>query len=97
MPKSSETYGNFGKSSEISVNFRKLRKRFKPGSGELKRFMKLLENFGNSFKSVLEMFLLLFKNFRKIFGNLWKCSEIFRNLWKTSETDQKYFFSVFEL
>ena len=45
-----KTYGNFGKSSEISANFRKLRKRFKPVFEELKRFMKLLENFGNSSK-----------------------------------------------
>ena len=30
-----KTYGNFGKSSEISANFRKLRKRFKPVFGKL--------------------------------------------------------------
>ena len=45
-----KTYGNFGKSSEISVNFLKLRKRYKPVFEELKRFMKLLQNFGNSSK-----------------------------------------------
>ena len=43
-----KTYGNFGKSSEISAIFQKLRKRFKPVFERLKRFMKLLENFGNS-------------------------------------------------
>ena len=45
-----KNYGNFGKSSEISANFRKPRKRFKPVFEEFKRFMKLLENFGNSSK-----------------------------------------------
>ena len=55
-----KTYGNFGKSSEISVNFRKLWKRFKPVFEELKRFIKLLENFGNSSKNVFQMFLWFF-------------------------------------
>ena len=45
-----KTYGNVGKSSEISANIRKFRKRFKPVLEELKPFMKLLENFGNSSK-----------------------------------------------
>ena len=84
-----KTYGNFGKSSEIFVNFRKLRKRFKPVFEELKRFMKLLENFGNSSKVFSRS-----SNDFKIFG---KSSEIFGievlgNLGKfskTSETVQK--------
>ena len=45
-----KTYGNFGKSSEISVNFWKLQKSFKPIFEEFKQFIKLLENFGNSSK-----------------------------------------------
>ena len=65
-----KTYGNFGKSSEISVNFQKLRKLFKPVFEELKRFINLLENFGNS-SSVYQMFLWFFK----MFGNFRKTSE----------------------
>ena len=51
-----KTYGSFGKRSEFAANFRKLRKRFKPVFEELKRFLKLLENFGN-ISSVFQMFL----------------------------------------
>ena len=94
-----KTYGNFGKSSEISANFRKLRKRFKPVFEEHKRFMKLLQNFGNSSK----VFSRCFYGFLKFSENLQKFSEnfgngsklIFRcfydllkfseNLWKCSE------------
>ena len=70
-----KTYGNFGKSSEISANFRKLRKRFKPVFEELKRFMKLLENFGNSSK----VFSRRFCDLLKFSENLRKCSEVFGN------------------
>ena len=79
-----KTYGNFGKSSEISANFRKLRKRFKSVFEELKRFMKLLENFGNSSKVFSRCFydFLFFKIFgksSKIFGSVHKFSENFGN------------------
>ena len=76
-----KTYGNFGKSSEISANFRKLRKRFKPVFEELKRFMKLLENFGNS----LKLFSRCFYNFLKFSENLRKSSDVFGNLREFSE------------
>ena len=89
IPKSSENlWGKFWKSSEISANFRKLWKGFKPVFEELKRFMKLLENFGNSSK-VFSRCFYDFKNFRKIVGNRRKCSKIFGNFRKTSETVQK--------
>ena len=52
-----KTYGNFGKSSEISAIFRKLVKRFKPVFEELKRFMNFLENFGNSSKVFPDIFM----------------------------------------
>ena len=65
----------FWKSSEISVNLRKLRKRFKPVIEELKRFMKLLENFGNSSK----VFTRCFYDFFKFSENLRKSSAVFGN------------------
>ena len=74
-------YGNFGKSSEISANFRKLRKRFKPVFEELKRFIKLLENFENS----SNVFSRCFYDFLKFSENFRKSSEVFRILWKYSE------------
>ena len=80
-----KTYGNFGKSSEISANFRKLRKCFKPVFEEHKRFMKLLENFGNSskvFSRCFYDFLNFSENLRKfleVFGNHRKFSENFGN------------------
>ena len=80
-----KTYERFGKSSEISANFRKLRKRFKPIFVVLKRFMKLLENFDNSSK----VFSRCFYDFLQFSENLRKSSEVFGNLRKTSETAQK--------
>ena len=73
-----KTYGNFGKSSETSVNFQKLRKCFKFIFEELKRFMKLLKNFINSSK----VFSRCFYDFLKSLENLQKSSEVFGNLWK---------------
>ena len=73
-----KTYGNFGKGSEISANFRKLRKRFKPVFEKLERFMKVLENFGNS----SNVFSRCFNDFLKSSENLLKSSEVFGNLWK---------------
>ena len=55
-----KTYGNVGKSSEISANFLKFRERFKPILEELKPFMKLLENFGNSSKVFSRCFFMIF-------------------------------------
>ena len=89
-----KTYGNFGKSSIISVNFRKLQKRFKPVFDELKRFMKLLENFGNGSKVILRCTFEPFPMFSNSFVNrlsfgfpkiLRKTSEVFGNLRKFSE------------
>ena len=54
-----KSYGNFGKSSEISVNIRKLRTRFKSVLDELKRFMKLLK----SSETVQKCFPDVFMNF----------------------------------
>ena len=76
-----KTYGNFGKSSEISANFRKLRKRFKPVYEEHKRFLKLLENFRNSPK----VFSRCFYAFIKFSENLRESSEVFGNHQKFSE------------
>ena len=67
-----KTYRNFGKSSEISANFQKLRKRFKPVFEELKWFMKLSENFGNSSKVIFRCF----DDFLKLLENLRKSSEV---------------------
>ena len=88
-----KTYGNFGKTSEISVNFRKLRKHFKPVLGELKRFMKLLENFGNSSK----VFSRCFYDFLKFSENLWKSSEVFGNIQKFIGKLRKRFKSNFQM
>ena len=52
MPKSSETYGNFEKSSEISANFPKLRKRFKPFFKEFKRFIVLTARFSSKWRNM---------------------------------------------
>ena len=76
-----KTYGNFGKSSEISAKFRKLQKRLKPVFEELKRFMKLLENFGNSSK----VFSRCFYDMLKFSENIRESSEVFGNLLKFSE------------
>ena len=66
-----KTCESFGKSSEIFATFRKLRKRFKPVFEELRRFMKLLENFGNSSK----VFSRCFYDFLKFSENLRLLSE----------------------
>ena len=76
-----QTYGNFGKSLEISANFRKLQKHFKPGFEENKQLMKLLENFGNSSK----VFSRCFYDFLQFSENLRKSSEVFGNHQKFSE------------
>ena len=69
--------GRARKSPRIS----ELRKRFKPVFEEFKRFMKLLENFGNSSK----VFSRCFYDFFKFSENLRKSSEVFGNLWKIAE------------
>ena len=89
-----KTYGNFGKSSKISVNFRKLRKRFKPVFEELKRFVKLLENF----KSVFQMFLWFLKfseNLRESSESVRKSSEIFGKLRKLFKSNFQMFLWFF--
>ena len=95
-----KTYGNFGKSLEISANFRKLRKRFKPVFEELKRFMKLLENFGNSSKVLSRWFLRFLKIFGKsseVFGNLRKSWENFRKLRKRFKSNFQMFLWFFKI
>ena len=82
-----ETYGNVGKSSEISANFRKFRERFKPVLEELKPFMKLLENFGNGSKVIFRCFY----NFLKFSENLRKCSENFGKLRKRFKSNFQMF------
>ena len=90
-----KTNESFGKSSKISAIFRKLRKRFKPVFEALKRFMKLLENFGNSSKVSSRCFYDFLKFSGKsseIFVSVRKTSEVFGNLRKfrkTSETVKK--------
>ena len=76
-----KTYGNFRKSSEISANFRKLRKSFKPVFEEHERFMKLLENFRNSSK----VFSRCSYDFPKYSENLRKSSEVLGNHRRFSE------------
>ena len=88
-----KTYGNFGKSSEISANFRKLRKRFKPVFEEHKRLMKLLENFGNSSKE----FSRCFYDFLKFSENLRKCSESIGNFRKRFKINFQMFLLSFEI
>ena len=66
-----EILGRARKSPPIS----ELRKRFKSVFEELKRFMKLLENFGNSSK----VFSRCFYDFLKFSENLRKFSENFGN------------------
>ena len=83
-----KTYGNFGKSSEVSANFLKLRKRFKPVFEDHRRFMKLLENFGNSSK----VFSRCFYYFLKFSENLRKSSEKLRN---GSKVIFRFFFLIF--
>ena len=76
-----KTYGNFGKGSEISANFRKLKKSFEPVFDKLKCFMKRLENFGNGSKNIFRYFY----DFLKFSENLQKSSEMLGNLRKLSE------------
>ena len=85
-----KTYGNVGKSSEISANFRKFRERFKPVLQELKPFMKFLENFGNSSKVFSRCFFDFFKS-SEIFGSVRKSSEIFRKLPKPLKSNFQLF------
>ena len=69
----------FGKSSEISANFRKLRKRFKPVFEELERIYetcKTSETVQKCFQDVFIIFSLKFSE------NLRKSSEVFGNLRK---------------
>ena len=79
-----KTYGNFGKSSEISANFRKFRKRFKPflrSLNDLWNFWKTSESVQKCFPNVL-WFYKISENLRKfseVFGNLRKFSENFGN------------------
>ena len=77
-----KTYENFGKSSEISANFRKLRKRFKPVFEELLKT--IYETFGKLRKQLkcfpnVFMFFLNFPKSSEVFGNLRKFSENFGN------------------
>ena len=82
-----KTNGNFGKSSEISANFRKLRKRFKPVFEELKRFIKLLENFGNSSR----VYSKCFYDFLNFWENLRKSPEICGKLRKQFKSNFQMF------
>ena len=72
--------GNFGKSSEISANFRKLRKRFKPPL----RSLNDLWNFGKTSETVQKCFQM-FYDFLKFSENLRKSSEAFGNIRKFLE------------
>ena len=75
-----ETYVNFRKSSEISVIFREVWKRFKPVFEELKRLMNFrnsLEVFGNFWKTS-ETVQKDFKTFGKSSGVFGK----FRKMWE---------------
>ena len=92
-------YENFGKSSTYGF-LQKLLENFGNNSEVFSRyfydFLKFSENFGNGSKAIFSCFnLWLFKNFQKIFGNHWKCSEIFRNFRKTLEMVQKVIFRCF--
>ena len=71
-----EILGRARKSPRIS----ELRKRFKPAFEELKRFMKLLENFENSSK----VFSRCFYDFLKFSEKLRKFSENFLKQFKSN-------------
>ena len=76
-----KTYGNFGKSLQISANLQKLRRHFKPVFEELKRFMELLQTSETVQKCFSDGFYD-FLNCRKsseVFGYLQKLLENFRN------------------
>ena len=77
------TYGNFRKSSEISSNFRKLRKCFTTVLEELKRFKKILEN--------------VFGKIRKWFKIVLKSSEILGKLRKRSQSVFQMFLWFLEI
>ena len=81
-----KTYGNFGKSSEISAHFRKLRKRFKPvlrSLNDLWNFRKTSETVQKCFADVLWFLKIFGKSSENIslevFGNLRKSLENFGN------------------
>ena len=91
-----KTYGNFGKSSEISANFRKLRKQFK---SVFQTFLWFFEIFGKSseiFGSVRKSsetcgklrkrFKSNFQMFLWLFKIFGKSSKIFGSVRKSSET-----------
>ena len=78
------TYGNFGKSLEISANFRKFRKCFKPFLRSLNDYW----NFWKTLETVQKCFPDIF-DFLKSLENLQKTSEVFGNFRKTSETVEK--------
>ena len=95
-----KTYRNFRKSSEISMNFRKHRKRFQPVFEELQQFMKLLENFGNSSKVFSRCLLWFFKTFGKsseIFGSVRKSLEIFGKLRKRFNSNFQMLLLLFKI
>ena len=88
MPKSSENLWKFWerarKSPRISENFRNASNPFLRSLNDLGNFWKTSETVQKCFPDV---FMIIY-NFRKIFGNLGKCSGIFGNFRKTSETVQ---------
>ena len=88
-----KTYGNLPKSTEISGNFRKLRKRFTVVFGNLNG-LKNLKIFGNVHK-FLQKFgdgPKWFLNVRKMLEDLRKCSE---NLFKSNFQKFLWFFKIF--
>ena len=94
-----KTYGNFGKSSEISANFRKLRKRFKSVFEELLNALKTIyETFGKlrkQFQSVFRWFyeFLLNRESSELFGNIRKTSE---NIGNVSKIIFRCFYDFFD-
>ena len=88
--KSLENLRKFSKELEISGNFRKHRKRFKPVFQEpLKRFIKILENLWQ-FSEIFRKLPKLTKMVLKFSENLRECTEIFGKL-------RKQFESVFQM
>ena len=80
------TYGNFRKRSEISGNFRKLGKRFKPVFESLNDLCKFWKIFCMQSSEIFGKVRKRSKTVLKLSENLRKCSEIFGNFRKTSET-----------
>ena len=94
-----KTYGNFGKSSEISANFRKLGNAsnlFLRSLNDLWKFWKTSETLSSKVFSRC-FYGIFLKNFRKIFGSVRKSSDIFGKLQKRFKSNFEIFLWFFKI